>query len=99
MLVIHAIKAARRRDEGIQFPETESAMTKYFSTEIVGDIDRETVQAFGGYGAMNSLGADGTTYKVVEIYRDCKIAEIHEGTNEILKTIISRQVFGKEFMH
>ncbi len=34
-------KAARRRDEGIEFPEPESAMAKYFATEIAGDIARE----------------------------------------------------------
>ncbi len=47
---------------------------------------------------MTSLAADGSTYKVAEIYRDCKIAEIYEGTNEIQKMIIARQVFGKTFM-
>jgi alkylation response protein AidB-like acyl-CoA dehydrogenase len=90
-------KAARRRDEGLEFPEPESAMAKYYATQIAGDIAREAVQAFGGYGFMNELGADGSTYKVAEIYRDSKIAEIYEGTNEIQKVIIARQVFGKEF--
>lgn len=39
---------------------------------------------------------DQSTYKVEEIYRDCKIAEIYEGTNEIQKLIIARAIFGKE---
>jgi alkylation response protein AidB-like acyl-CoA dehydrogenase len=90
-------KAARRRDEGLEFPEPESAMAKYYATQIAGDIAREAVQAFGGYGFMNELGADGSIFKVAEIYRDSKIAEIYEGTNEIQKVIIARQVFGKEF--
>jgi butyryl-CoA dehydrogenase len=90
-------KAALRRDGGLEFPEPESAMAKYYSTQIAGDIAREAVQAFGGYGYLNELGADGSFYKVAEIYRDNKIAEIYEGTNEIQKMIISRQVFGKDF--
>jgi butyryl-CoA dehydrogenase len=53
-------KAARRRDEGLEFPEPESAMAKFYSTQIAGDISREAVQAFGGYGYMNTLAADGS---------------------------------------
>jgi hypothetical protein len=36
-------KAARRRDEGLEFPEPESAMAKYYATQIAGDIAREDV--------------------------------------------------------
>jgi butyryl-CoA dehydrogenase len=45
---------------------------------------------------MRSLSHDGSTYKVEEIYRACKITEIYEGANEIQKWIISRSIFGKE---
>lgn len=90
-------KAAYRRDQGIEFPEPEAAMAKYYATLIAGDVAREAVQIFGGYGYMRYLGADQSTYKVEQIYRDCKIAEIYEGTNEIQKMIIARQVFGKEY--
>jgi butyryl-CoA dehydrogenase len=90
-------KAARRRDAGIEFPEPEAAMAKYYATKIAGDVAREAVQIFGGYGYLRSLGTDQSTYKVEQIYRDCKIAEIYEGTNEIQRFIIARQVFGKEF--
>jgi alkylation response protein AidB-like acyl-CoA dehydrogenase len=34
---------------------------------------------------------------VEQIYRDCKIAEIYEGTNEIQRFVIARQIFGKEY--
>jgi len=89
-------KAALRVDQGVEFPEPEAAGAKYYSTECAVDMARDAVQIFGGYGYMRSLAHDGSTYKVEEIYRDCKIMEIYEGTNEIQKWIISRSIFGKE---
>jgi alkylation response protein AidB-like acyl-CoA dehydrogenase len=90
-------KAALRVDQGVEFPEPEAAGAKYYSTECAVDMARDAVQIFGGYGYVRSLAHDGSTYKVEEIYRDCKIAEIYEGANEIQKWIISRSIFGKEF--
>lgn len=90
------LKAALRMDRGIAFPEPEAAMAKYTATELAVDIARDGVQAFGGYGFMRELSADGSTYKVEEIYRDAKIAEIYEGTNEIQKLVIARAIFGKQ---
>lgn len=87
-------KAALRQDLGIEIPEIESVMAKYYATQIASDIAREAVQAFGGYGYMNTLGADGSTYKVAEIFKDSKVTEIYEGTNEIQKMVIARKVFG-----
>lgn len=89
-------KAALRIDQGAEFPEPEAAGAKYYSTECAVDMARDAVQIFGGYGYMRSLAHDGSTYKVEEIYRDCKITEIYEGANEIQKWIISRSIFGKE---
>ena len=57
---------------------------------------RDAVQIFGGYGFMRLLEHDQATYKVEEIYRDSKVAEIYEGTNEIQKMIIAREIFGRE---
>ena len=89
-------KAALRMDQGVEFPEPETAGAKYFGTECAGDMARDAVQIFGGYGYMRLLEHDQSTYKVEEIYRDCKVAEIYEGTNEIQKFIIAREIFGKE---
>jgi butyryl-CoA dehydrogenase len=89
-------KAAYRMDQGVEFPEPEAAMAKYFGTQVAGDFAREAVQIFGGYGFLRKLEHDQSVYKVEEIYRDCKIAEIYEGTNEIQKWIIARNIFGKE---
>ena len=89
-------KAALRMDQGIEFPEPEAAGAKYYGTECGADMARDAIQIFGGYGFMRELSHDQSTYKVEEIYRDCKIAEIYEGTNEIQKLIIARAIFGKD---
>ncbi len=88
-------KAALRLDQGVEFPEPESAGAKYYGTKCAVDMARDAVQIFGGYGYMKELAHDGSTYKVEEIYRDSKVGEIIEGTNEIQKLIIAREIFGK----
>jgi alkylation response protein AidB-like acyl-CoA dehydrogenase len=88
-------KAALRMDQGVEFPEPEAAGAKYYATNCAAEIAREAIQVFGGYGYMRKLAHDSSTYKVEEIYRDSKIAEIYEGTNEIQKTIIARTIFGR----
>lgn len=89
------IKAALRMDQGVEFPEPEAAMAKFYGTEAAGDMARDGVQIFGGYGFLRELSEDGSHYKVEEIYRDNKISEIYEGTNEIQRMVIARQIFGK----
>jgi alkylation response protein AidB-like acyl-CoA dehydrogenase len=90
------LKAALRRDGGELFPEPEAAMAKYYATRVSVDVARDAVQAFGGLGFARELGADGTAGPVEAIYRDSKIGEIYEGTNEIQRWIIGRSIFGKE---
>lgn len=89
------LKAALRLDAGVAFPEPEAAMAKWYGTNLAAEFAREGVQIFGGYGFTRELGADGSHYRVEEIYRDSKIAEIYEGTNEIQKLVIARSLFGK----
>lgn len=89
-------KAAYRLDKGVEFPEPEAAMAKYYGTRLGMDMARDAVQIFAGYGFMRMLSHDKSTYKVEQIFRDAKIAEIYEGTNEIQKMIIARSVFGKD---
>lgn len=89
------LKAALRMDAGEAFPEPEAAMAKWYGTNLAGEFARDAVQIFGGYGFMRELAADGSHYRVEEIYRDCKIAEIYEGANEIQKLVIARSIFGK----
>lgn len=90
------LKAALRLDEGFAFPEPEAAMAKWYATNLASEFAREGVQIFGGYGYTAELGADGSHYHVEQVYRDCKIAEIYEGTNEIQKWVIARTIFGKD---
>lgn len=88
-------KAALRHDAGEEFPEPETAMAKAYGTQVAGDMARDAVQVFGGYGCMSRLGLDGSVYKVERIYREAKSPEIYEGTNEIQKWMIARQIFGR----
>lgn len=90
------LKAALRMDAGEAFPEPEAAMAKWYGTNLAGEFARDAVQVFGGYGFMRELAADQSHYRVEEIYRDCKISEIYEGTNEIQKLVIARAIFGKD---
>lgn len=89
-------KAALRLDAGNPFPEPEAAMAKQYATRLSVDLARDAVQAFGGLGYARELGADGTLGPVEAIYRDSKIGEIYEGTNEIQKWVIARQIFGRD---
>jgi butyryl-CoA dehydrogenase len=91
-------KAALRMDQGIEFPEPEAAGAKYYSTELAGNMARDAVQIFGGYGFMKELSHDKSHYKVEQIFRDYKIAEIYEGTNEIQKMILARTIFGRDMI-
>ena len=91
-------KAARRYDEGTIPPEPETAMAKYYGTQVGGDMARDAVQIFGGAGFITRLGADGSACRVEQIYRDCKVAEIYEGANEVQKRGIARQMFGRDYV-
>lgn len=91
-------KAALRMDQGVEFPEPEAAGAKYYATELAGNMARDGVQIFGGYGFMKELSHDKSHYKVEQIFRDFKIAEIYEGTNEIQKMILARTLFGRDLV-
>ncbi|MGH8998071.1 MAG: acyl-CoA dehydrogenase family protein [Acidimicrobiia bacterium] len=89
-------KAALRIDGGVPVPEPEAAMAKYYGTALAVDVSRDALQALGGYGYVRELAATGEGSKLEEIYRDAKIGEIYEGTNEIQKWIIARSIFGRD---
>ncbi|HSN61586.1 MAG TPA: acyl-CoA dehydrogenase family protein [Ferruginibacter sp.] len=63
----------------------ESAMAKYYASEIAVEISTDAVQVFGGYGYTKD-------YPVEKFYRDSKLCTIGEGTSEIQKLVISREV-------
>jgi alkylation response protein AidB-like acyl-CoA dehydrogenase len=91
-------KAALRMDQGVEFPEPEAAGAKYYATQLAGDMARDAIQIFGGYGYMKELSHDKSHYKVMEIFQDFKIAEIYEGTNEIQRMILARTIFGRDMV-
>ena len=63
----------------------ESAMAKYYASEIACEIANDAVQIFGGYGFTKD-------YPVEKFYRDVKLCTIGEGTSEIQKLVISRSI-------
>ena len=63
----------------------QAAMAKLFSTEAAVTNAREATQIFGGYGFMNE-------YPVARFWRDSKILEIGEGTSEVQRMLIARQL-------
>ena len=69
---------------------------KLYGSRLAVDMARDAVQAFGGLGLMVELGHDESTYKVEEIYRDAKVGEIYEGSNEIHRMVIAREIFGNQ---
>ena len=51
-------------DRGVEFPEPEAARAKYYATELAGNMARDAVQIFGGYGYMQTLSHDNSHYIV-----------------------------------
>jgi len=63
----------------------ESAMAKYYASEVSVRVATEAVQIFGGYGYTKD-------FPVEKFYRDSKLCTIVEGTSEIQKLVISREI-------
>jgi len=76
--------AAALRDAGRPFKK-EAAIAKLYATEAAVTATREATQVFGGYGFMDET-------LVARQYRDAKILEIGEGTSEIQRLVISREL-------
>jgi len=80
------LNAAGMKDAG-QPCLKEACMAKLFAGQAAERIASEAIQVLGGYGYL----AD---YEVERIYRDQKVCQIYEGTNDIQKLIIARQIRG-----
>jgi len=65
----------------------ESAMAKTYGSDIAMKVTVDALQIFGGYGYMKD-------YPMEKLMRDAKLLQIYEGTNEIQRQIISREVIG-----
>lgn len=77
-------KAAWLRDNGHRNTK-ESAMAKCYAGDIAMEVTTDAVQILGGYGYMKD-------YPVEKYMRDAKLHQIYEGTNQIQRLVISRQL-------
>lgn len=77
-------QAADLKNKGMQMTK-EAAMAKYYASEVAVKTANEAVQIFGGYGYTKD-------FPVEKHYRDAKLCTIGEGTSEIQKLVISREV-------
>ena len=77
-------EAARRKDAGSDVARWAS-MAKLFASEAAMRVTSDAVQIFGGYGYMRD-------YPVERLMRDAKVTSIYEGTSEIQRVVIARQL-------
>jgi acyl-CoA dehydrogenase len=77
-------QAADLKNKGQKMTK-ESAIAKYYASEVSCRVANEAVQIFGGYGYTKE-------FPVEKFYRDCKLCTIGEGTSEIQKLVISREI-------
>ncbi len=78
------LNAALKKDRGERFTK-EAAMAKLFASKIAVDCALEAIQIHGGYGYLKD-------FPVERYLRDAKITEIYEGTSEIQRIVIAREV-------
>ena len=81
-LMVH--HAARLKGDGKPYT-TEAAMAKLFASEMAMRACNKAIQIFGGYGYVMD-------YPVERYWRDAKLTEIGEGTSEVQRLVISREV-------
>lgn len=77
-------QACYLKNQGLPMTK-EAAMAKYYASEVAVKVSTDAVQIFGGYGYTKD-------YPVEKFYRDSKLCTIGEGTSEIQKLVISREV-------
>src|SRR5579859_136323 len=79
-------RAAWLKDQGQPY-STEAAMAKLFASEVASRVTNAAIQVHGGYGYI-------TEYKVERYLRDAKLTEIGEGTSQIQRLVIARNLLG-----
>jgi alkylation response protein AidB-like acyl-CoA dehydrogenase len=83
--LLYSAAAAKDRGEPItQF----SSMSKLLASETAMWVTTQAVQIFGGYGYIKE-------YPVERLFRDAKVTEIYEGTSEIQRIVIARELFAR----
>ena len=84
-LMLH--RAASSLDAGSAEATTHCAMAKRFATDVGFQVVNEALQLHGGYGYIKE-------YPIERYFRDLRVHQILEGTNEIMRVIIARQLIG-----
>ena len=84
-------KAAKSLENNEKESTVDSAMAKRYATDVCFEICNEALQIHGGYGYLSDFGFE-------KMVRDCRVHQILEGTNEIMRLIISRKILGKTKM-
>ena len=79
-------QAAHKKNKG-ETMTLQGAMSKYFSSEVAVKVSSDAVQVLGGYGYTKD-------FPVERYYRDSKLCTIGEGTSEIQKLVIAKQIVG-----
>ena len=79
-------RAAWLHDQGLPF-KREASVAKLYASEAAVTAAREAIQIHGGYGFMDE-------FAVSRFYRDAKVLEIGEGTSEVQRILISRDLLG-----
>ncbi|MGE5102459.1 MAG: acyl-CoA dehydrogenase family protein [Deltaproteobacteria bacterium] len=83
--LLHAAATAKDRGERItQF----SSMAKLLASEAAMAVTTQAIQIFGGYGYVKD-------YAVERLFRDAKVTQIYEGTSEIQRIVIARELYSK----
>lgn len=80
-------RAARLADRGVGLTR-EASMAKLFASETAARVTNEAIQVHGGYGFLKD-------YAVEKFYRDVKLCAIGEGTSEIQRMVIARELLGR----
>jgi alkylation response protein AidB-like acyl-CoA dehydrogenase len=80
-------RAASALDSKLPNATTLCAMAKRFATDVGSQVANDALQMFGGYGYL-------TEYGVEKIVRDLRVHQILEGTNEIMRLIVAREIVG-----
>lgn len=81
--LLHEAARAKQRREAITM---RSSMAKLFASEMAVFVTQRAVQVFGGYGYMRD-------YPVERLLRDAKVTEIYEGTSEVQRIVIARELY------
>lgn len=77
--------AAAAADAGSDSVSQKAAMAKCFATDVAMEVATDAVQVFGGYGFMED-------YPIAKCFRDAKILQIYEGTNQVQRMVIARSL-------